>query len=366
MFITLSIIILILFNAIILISLQKVFFSKKNAKSEVKISSGQVGISIVIAAKNEEKNIKSFIKNFNSVNYSHDKYEVILVDDHSVDNTLNEINESIPDNEIFKVISLEEKGKNGKREALTKGFSETKFENILITDADCKPEREWLNAYSNKFSKDFDFVFGIAPFRQYNTIVNKISCFENLRSSILTFSFAGLGLPYSAAARNFGFTKSAFESVGGYSKTKQTLSGDDDLLLREAIKRKLNIGTLTKKGSFVYSDTMETLKEYLNQRARHTQTSAHYLIKHKVILAFWHLTNLFALFSVMLMIFNPLWGILFATKLIADVVVVKLFDKKFGYHFNLFGAIFLQITYELFLILHFINSKMLKIEWKQN
>ena len=89
-------------------------------------------------------------------------------------------------------------------------------------------------------------LFGIAPFYQKKNLVNKISCFENLRSSVLSFSMASIGLPYTAAARNFGFSKNAFESLGGYSKTKDTKSGDDDLLLREAVKNKLKIGVVTR------------------------------------------------------------------------------------------------------------------------
>jgi hypothetical protein len=64
------------------------------------------------------------------------------------------------------------------------------------------------------------------------------------------------------------------------------------------------------------------------------------------------------------MIFNPLWGILFAGKLIIDLSVVKINEKKFGYSFKLFDVIFLQIVYELMLVIHFINARFIKIKWK--
>lgn len=340
------------------------FLEEQIRKDEVKFSLLQVGISIIIAVKNEENNIQPLVESLKNLEWQQDNFEVIFIDDNSTDKTMKEIEKSINGLKNHKIISLSEFEIGGKRNALTKGIESAQFENIVITDADCRPEPNWLNLYSKKFNEKFDFIFGIAPFKQDNFLVNRIACFENLRSSILTFSFAGLGLPYSAAARNIGFTKNAFEKVGGYSKTKQTLSGDDDLLLREAVKNKLKIGTVTDRGSYVYSETKKTFKGYLNQKARHTQTSLHYLVKHKLFLALWHLMNLFSLLSVLLMIYNPLWGVLFATKLFVDLSVVKIIERKFGYSFNLFDIIFLQIIYELLLILNFINARFLKIKWK--
>ena len=132
-----------------------------------------------------------------------------------------------------------------------------------------------------------------------------------------------MGLPYSAAARNFGFTKQAFEILGGYSKTNQTISGDDDLLLREAVKKKMKIGTITEKGSHVYSKAEKLFKDYVSQKARHTQTSLHYLVIHKLFLGVWHLLNLLSLFSAVFMIYNPLWGIICASKLVIDFFAVS-------------------------------------------
>jgi glycosyltransferase involved in cell wall biosynthesis len=339
------------------ISIKKQFSDELSTSDEVKIS-------VIIAAKNEENNIETLIESLKNQNYSPDNFEIILVDDHSTDNTAGEIEKAIKELQNFKVISLSKPDDNGKRNALQKGIEQSRFPFILITDADCKPEPNWLRAHATNFSAGNQTQFGIAPFEQKHFLINKVACFENLRGSILTFSLAGLGLPYSAAARNFGFTKRAFNLVGGYSKTKNTLSGDDDLFLREAIKQKIKIGTVTQKGSLVYSKSKETFREYLNQRARHTQTSLHYLKKQQIALGFWHLLNLFSLLSVGLMFLNLLWGVLLLSKLAIDTAVIKVNEKKFGYKFNLLEIFPLQITYELLLIIHFINARFMKIKWK--
>ena len=331
---------------------------------EGKIDNTLVNISVIIATKNEAHNIDGLLSSIRNLDYPADFYEVIIVDDNSSDGTLDKLKLRINKFDNVSLEELKSRGLRGKRNALEHGISIARYSSIVITDADCRPEPGWLKSHSKGFSQGFDVQFGIAPLQQNSTLINKISCFENLRSSILTFSFTGLGLPYSAAARNFGFTKKAFMKIGGYSETEDTLSGDDDLFLREAVKQDLKILTITEEGSFVYSRAKENFKDYVNQRARHTQTSFHYLMKQKLALGLWHLLNLFSLLSVTLMALNPLWGLFALFKLITDTVIVKFYEKQFGYRFNLLEIGPLQIIYELLLILHFINARFVKVKWK--
>lgn len=323
-----------------------------------------VNISIIIALRNEEENVDDLVESLNQFNYLKENFEVIFVDDHSTDRTYDKLKTKTDSINNFSVLELKSVNKSGKREALNFGIVKSKHPYILITDADCRPETKWLKAYANNFNLGYQMLYGIAPFYQHNNLINNISCFENLKGSLLSFSMASYGLPYTAAARNFGFTKNAFESLGEYSKTKDTISGDDDLLLREAVKSKMKIGVVTETGSFVYSETKNSFIEYFQQKARHTQTSFHYLKRHQVILGFWHLLNLSFLFSPLLMFFNPLLGILLPAKLIIDFIVVKSNQIKFSYKFSIAEIFYLQIFYELLLIIHFFNARFSEIRWK--
>ena len=252
----------------------------------------------------------------------------------------------------------------GKRGALDFGIQLAKHQYILITDADCIPEKEWLKEMENKFLSGCDFVFGAAPFIQRKNLVNKISCFENFNNSIFAFSAAQMGLPYTASARSFGFRKDAFYNIGGYINTTQSISGDDDLLLREAVKNNLKICTLLSKNSFVYSESKDSFKEYFRQRAIHTQASFDYTFKQKLFLAAWHILNLLFFFSPVLLFVNKFFIIPFVIKILFDVTTALRLQSRFGYKFSLIEIIYLQIIYEIFIIFHFFHAKFSRIKWK--
>jgi cellulose synthase/poly-beta-1,6-N-acetylglucosamine synthase-like glycosyltransferase len=324
----------------------------------------QVNISIIVSLRNEMENIDALVESLKNLDYPIEKFEAILVDDNSTDGTYEKLKTKTNTLKNYSVKELKTAGGSGKREALAFGIRNSNYPSILITDADCRPQSDWLKVCSKKFNSGYDMIFGIAPFYQHKQLVGKIACFENLRGSLLSFSIALLGFPYTAAARNFGFTKKTFELIGGYTKTRDTISGDDDLLLREAVKNKMKIGAVTGSGSLVYSETKKTFREYFQQKARHTQTSFHYLKKNQFSLGLWHLLNFSFLLSPLLMFFNPIFGVLFPAKLLTDFVMVKSNQKKFGYKFSTLESFYLQITYEILLIIHFFNARFSDIKWK--
>ena len=332
-------------------------------KSKQITSDSNTKLSVIIAAKDEEKNIPKLILSLSNQTYPKENYEVIIVDDNSKDKTF-EIAKNIiyelPNFEILQVLNKKYKGKRG---ALQYGIEKSKYPNILITDADCEAEPNWIQKFANKFNAGYDIIFGIAPYKQTRTLINKIACFENLRTHILTFAFANIGLPYSAAARSFGFKKKSFEQIEGYKNTTETLSGDDDLLLREAVKNNFRIATITEPDAFVFSETKKTFKEYLQQKARHTSTANYYSFSRQLLLGFWHLLNLFFLFSPFLIFFNIRFSVLFLIKFLTDIIIANLLMKKFGYRFNIFEIIYLQIIYEILLIINYINGLFSKRKW---
>ena len=321
-------------------------------------------LSIIIAAKNEESNISSLIDSIDQLNYPKENFEVIIVDDNSTDRTVEIIHSRISDKNNFSLIKADKKEIEGKKGALSLGIKKAKNNFIIITDADCKPEINWLNGLAGGLDYGYDFVFGVAPIKTGKTLPEKLSSFENLRNTFLSIAAVGLDIPYSAAARSFAFRKTSFDRIGGYSNTTETISGDDDLLLREAVKNKMLIGTVVDQEAFVYSDAPNNFSKYFQQKKRHLQTSFHYLLKQKIFLGFWHLINLISLLSIVLVIILPVLALPFVVKLIYDLFVVIRYQKELGHSFKLYEILYLQILFEIFVVLNFFNSLSGNTKWK--
>jgi glycosyltransferase involved in cell wall biosynthesis len=319
--------------------------------------------SIVIAAKNEENNITKIINSLLNQHFPKENYEIILVDDNSEDSTFEVAKSFSIEHNNVKVLKAENKKYHGKRGALQIGIDNSLHDFILITDADCAANNGFIKSYSDMFQRDYDFLFGISPIIQNNLFVNKIACFDNLWVHILTFSFANIGLPYSAAARSFGFKKRSFNKISGFKNTTDTISGDDDLLLREAVTNKLNVGTVIHENSFVFTESKKTLSEFINQKSRHTSTSNYYTIKIKLILGTWHILNLVMLFSLFFVAIEKNLLLLFIIKILGDLFIVRFLMSKFAYNFKLLEILPLQIIYEVMLIINYFLSFFKKNKW---
>ena len=126
----------------------------------------------------------------------------------------------------------------------------------------------------------------------------------------------------------------------------------------------MKIGYIADKDAAVYSDTKETIKQYLAQKSRHTKTSIHYLPFHKIILGAWHLINILFLFTLLLGFYNSWFFLPFILKMITDILIVKINQSKFGYKFKIVEIIYHQIIYDILIVVNFINALFKEDKWK--
>lgn len=344
-----------------IINILLLFFTRpKISKKKVQTNNN---FSVIISSKNEELNLLNFIKSIKKLNYNKNNYEIIFVDDNSTDNTKKLILNEIKYLENATYILAEKKLYSGKKGALDLGIKKARFNYIVITDADCVVQPYWLDEINILINKNVEFIIGLSPFYLNNNFINKLSCFENLRTNLMIIFSTKIKLPYTAVARNLCFRKDFYIDIGGFDKLQDTLSGDDDLLLREAINKKLKINVLYSKDSLVYSFTKNNFKEYLNQKLRHTSTSYHYTFKQSIFPAVWHVINLIMFISPIFSIINWFYFIPFFIKLAIDILIIKINQNKFNYKFTFLEIIYLQIVYELLIIFKFPLSYFYKKRW---
>ena len=165
-------------------------------------------LSVVIPAYNEERNLKKGVLD-GVENYLEVKkmdYEVIIVDDGSIDETRGIIKKLISKNNKFKLI---ENSHGGKAMAVMNGMLASVGEVVLFTDMDqATPINQW-DKFAPKFEEGFDIVIGSRQGRKGAPIVRKLAAwgFSVLRGIIL-------GLPLSDTQCGFkAFNRKSIEKI---------------------------------------------------------------------------------------------------------------------------------------------------------
>jgi len=291
----------------------------------VDIDTSEKNISIVIAARNEELTIERCVNSLLNQNYSKSNYEIIVVNDHSNDNTLEILNTIKTD--TIKVLSLSE-GKTSKKQALKLGIENASFELIAATDADCELPKEWLKTISTKLDQGTSMLLGPVAFKQEKGVLNAFQQLDMLAMQAFEFGLLAFNRPTINNGANLSFVKKAFINVEGYDSYK-TPSGDDVFLLEKFKSDNLKIKGVLQNNFIVETSPTKTLNEFLNQRLRWASKSKFYtdnfLQFTSIIVLLQNLILLF-IYSQVLFIekFTLIYAILLLTKWLIDFILLFL------------------------------------------
>ena len=243
--------------------------------------------AVIVAVHNEEDNVDDLLNCLAMQTQAN--LEIIIVNDNSTDRTEKRIKESEHFERIVLVHNVESKGK---KSALAAGISKTNRDRFLFTDADCRPSPLWTSKLSSLLSASADVVIGYSPFGRRAGLLNKISRYETFVTGFLTAAATGFGTAYMSVGRNFGYTRSAFNSVDGFSAIMHSLSGDDDLMVQRFQRRRLRIVHAFGADTYVVSELPRTWKEWTTQKMRHTSASRYYPLPVSLIIFLFQTTGI--------------------------------------------------------------------------
>ena len=260
----------------------------------------QPGVSVIICAHNEAENLRHYLPKLLEQDY--DNFEVIVVDDQSIDNSMAILLEFQKKYPILHLIFESNKELPGKKRALSKGILAAKNEILLLTDADCFPiSSYWIKTMVAHYSAQTPIVLGYSPYQKENSWLSFFIQYETVYTATQYFSFALSGLPYMGVGRNLAYAKKIFIEQNGFQKHLHIASGDDDLFISQATERHSATINLDAR-SFVYSIPKKSWKSYYYQKRRHLSTASSYRPVHQFLLGLlawshlWHyLSGLFLL-----------------------------------------------------------------------
>jgi len=243
------------------------------SRARFRRSQGTPTVSILVAARNEEKNLPACLESLVGVEYPHDLLEILILDDGSTDRTLEIARRYEARYPIVRAIGLRRRvqGLSGKASAICQGIEYSRGDIILVTDADCTVPRSWVRTYVSYYAPDVGIVAGFTLLDQPGdgtSLPGKVQSLDWLYLLTVGSGAAGLGRPVSVLGNNFSFRRAAYEAVGGYRNLGFSIIEDFNLMQAVIRRTGWRVCFPIDPRNTVLSKPMATFTEFYHQRKR--------------------------------------------------------------------------------------------------
>lgn len=334
-------------------------------------------VSVLIAARNEEDHIISCVESCLQQNYPAHKFEVIVVDDQSEDDTYELLEENIKDPR-FKLMRLGVARRTtiqgSKKKAISYGVNHAAGDIILTSDADCSVPNRWIRSMvSCIVDTHADLVTGPVDIKNENTVLNRFQQLDFINSCVMNAAGIKARLHYFGNAANMIFRKKVFMEVSGYEGNESIASGDDVFMMKKiAAQSPSKIQFNKSKEAIVTSFGKKKLSSFFSQRLRWAGKMSHlFSLKIFAILSivFWQRILVIASFIIGVIMQQYILIYIAASCLVLRWIVDAIlhgqacdfYDKKS----LLKWSVPMNILYTIyFIILSILTLMPLRLEWK--
>lgn len=221
-------------------------------------------VTIIVPARNEEKNIEGCLLSLLRQNYPAGRYRVIAVDDHSTDSTpeiISGLCRQYPHLESATVDELPE-GWTGKNHACRHGARLAAGRWIGFIDADTESKPDLIRSAVSFADSDQIDLLSLSPFQKLLSWQERLflpAVFLMIASSIDVKRINERRRPEAIANGQFlFFRKKAYDALGGHSSVKGEIM--EDVAFAELVKQK------GFRLFFAFGDSLISTRMYRNLR----------------------------------------------------------------------------------------------------
>lgn len=328
-------------------------------------------ISVVIPFRNEAENLPKLLFALQHQTFPHS--EIVFVNDSSTDNS-REIIENLRHkfqtcasicNDDWHLIDA---AGYGKKNALREGIEKSSGELIICTDADCIPNKGWIESIAKFYAENQpDMIIAPVVMLDDKSVFGQMQALEFMSLQASTAGAACAKMPIMCNGANMAFPRQTWQRHSADLKDEK-LSGDDMFLMMSVKRAKGNIAYLKSTDAVVFAFPCRTFADFFNQRKRWVSKSTAYT-------DFFVILTAFAVFGISAMVIaSVVWGILtgkwllfafvFLVKLVSDRIL--LYDyAKFAKSLHLLRWLFpLSLVYPFYVLLTAITGIFGRFEWK--
>ena len=347
-----------------LYNLKEKFFTFNN-KNNVKAS-------VLIAARNEEKNIGNLLKSLYNQTFSKELFEVIIIDDHSEDETISVIENFLKEHKDINLKFFKAE-KEGKKQAISQALHLAENELILVTDADCFLKETWIESIVN-FYKEENCKMILAPvlLSPAETFFEKIQVLEHLSLIGSTAGSAAIGFPVMCNGANMAYERLVALEVEKQRKDFNIPSGDDMFLMEYFIKNygAENVKFLLSKNAIVKTNTCKNISEFFRQRRRWVSKTKSYtswkILSTAFVVLFFNLSIISLLVSAL---FSPTllipYFLLTFLKFLIDYPLLRNITTFMNQKNLLIWTLPLELVYPFYAVFTAISGMLINVKWKR-
>ena len=238
-------------------------------------------VSVLVPAHNEALVLQRTVQALLNFDYPKDRYEIIVINDNSTDNTVEILSGLIaqhPDQRLMCISTDKVVGGTGKSNALNIGLSVAKGSVIAIYDADNTPEPQALRLLVENLIQDEKLGAVIGKFRTRNRNASILTRFVNIET--LTHQCMNQAGRYfffrlcTIPGTNYVIRRSIVEQVGGWDV--KALSEDTEISFR--IYR---MGYYIKQlpQAVTWEQEPQFLRQWFKQRVRWAKGNVYVMLK---------------------------------------------------------------------------------------
>jgi cellulose synthase/poly-beta-1,6-N-acetylglucosamine synthase-like glycosyltransferase len=336
-----------------------------------------VFISVIIAARNEEKNVEGLLQSLHAQQYPKHLYEVIIIDDHSTDNTWQLLQQANYDRLQLKPLQLQDHisstGAIGsyKKKSIETGIGKAAGTLIVTTDADCRFNPQWLQTIAAFYeANNAKFIAAPVTYTTNSTLLSVFQTLDFLTLQGITAASVYKRFHSMCNGANLAYERSAFYEVNGFDNIDNIASGDDMLLMHKIFQRyPQQVFYLKSPQAIVTTDPAESWKQFFHQRIRWASKADRYDDKRIFwVLLLVYFLNVFFLAGAVAGCWKNIWLFFTLLLLLAKILIEFPFVNSVA-HF--FGQQRLMKYFPFFQPLHIVYTiiagwlgKFGKYEWK--
>jgi biofilm PGA synthesis N-glycosyltransferase PgaC len=326
-----------------------------------------IRMSLVIAIRNEEENLQNLVRELAGIAYPPDRFEVILVNDHSTDGSADLLKELVVNIPTVRILHLPD-GAEGKKRALLLGISQSRFDVIVTTDADCLFSKHWLSCIASYFDNaEVKMLVGGVKLTNDNSFFFRLQATEF--SSLVGTTAAAIGLrhPVMCNGANLSFRKEVFLEVNGYDDNLDIASGDDEFLMRKVYARHPDgIHFLNYYEGVITARSQASLHDLLNQRLRWAGKWKHNSDGYTRLLAVFVFVSQVAFLTMIARNFYhaDTGVVLVALKIFLEGIFLFWVGRFLDRRFDLPAFLVLQLLYPLYVVTVATLSFFMPYHWK--